>query len=213
MAEVGERPLTPFAAMPDETVVAHAKQGSQSATRHLLKKYRTLVEGKARTYFLVGADHEDVIQEGMIGLFKAIRDFSDENLSAFKSFAELCITRQIITAIKTATRQKHSMLNASISIDTPLDTDGDERTIRETLPGTSRQDPVNITRSKQFCKDVQRYIDSDLSDLEAEALLSYLSGKSYRTIACELDCSVKQIDNALQRAKKKMAQKLQRARQ
>lgn len=212
MAEVGERPLLPFAAMPDETVVAHAKQGSQSATQHLLQKYRNLVEGKARSYFLVGADHEDVIQEGMIGLFKAIRDFSDENLSAFKSFAELCITRQIITAIKTATRQKHSLLNSSLSLDMPIDGKGDERAVKDTLEAGKPQNPVSVARGKQFCKEILQYIKEDLSELEAEALLNYLRGKSYRTIAHELGCSVKQIDNALQRAKKKMERKLQRAR-
>ncbi len=209
MAELGDRGLIAFEAMPDEQVVAHAKQGSKSATRHLLSKYRNLVEGKAKSYFLIGAEHEDVVQEGMIGLFKAIRDFSEENLSAFKSFAELCITRQIITAIKTATRHKHAPLNSSISMDMPIDDGDGESTVRDTIVLSAPDDPHRIARGKHFCKQIREHIKRDLSRLEADALLLYIKGKSYQQIARELGCGVKQVDNALQRAKKKMGRSLQ----
>jgi len=209
MAELGDRRLVAFEAMPDEQVVLHAKQGSKSATQHLLSKYRALVEGKAKSYFLIGAEHEDVIQEGMIGLFKAIRDFSEENLSAFKSFAELCITRQIITAIKTATRQKHSPLNCSISMDMPIDNSDGEATVRDTITVSAPDDPHRVIRGRQFCTQIREHIRHDLSKLEANALLLYVNGRSYQQIARQLGCNVKQIDNALQRAKNKMGRNLQ----
>ncbi|HCU36552.1 MAG TPA: RNA polymerase sporulation sigma factor SigH [Armatimonadetes bacterium] len=208
MAELGDRRLIAFEAMPDEQVVKHAKRGSRSATQHLLSKYRSLVEGKAKSYFLIGAEHDDVVQEGMIGLFKAIRDFSEENLSAFKSFAELCITRQIITAIKTATRQKHSPLNYSISMDMPIDDADGDCTVRDTVTVPAPDDPHRAARGKQFYTEIQRYIRRDLSRLEADALLLYMNGRSYQQIAKELSCGVKQVDNALQRAKKKMGRAL-----
>ncbi len=209
MAELGDRQLQIFDVMPDEQVVFHARRGSTAATRHLLDKYRSLVEGKAKSYFLVGADHEDVVQEGMIGLFKAIRDFSEENLSAFRSFAELCITRQIITAIKTATRQKHSPLSTAVSMDMPLDDGDGETTVRDTVTIAAPDDLHRIARGRHFCRRVTEFIKRDLSKLEADALLLYMNGRSYQQIARELGCGVKQVDNALQRAKKKMGRSLQ----
>jgi RNA polymerase sporulation-specific sigma factor len=209
MAELADWRFCAFAAMSDEQVVLYAKQGSQSATRHLISKYQNLVEGKARSYFLVGAEHEDVVQEGMIGLFKAIRDFSDAGLSAFRSFAELCITRQIITAIKTATRQKHSPLNSSTSIEMPLDDVDGECILSDTIALPAFDEPHGVVKSKQVFRQMGEHIERDLSQLEASALLQYLAGKTYQEIARDLGCNVKQIDNALQRAKKKIGRKLQ----
>lgn len=195
--------------MADEELVARAKQGSWRATEYILQKYRHVVEGKARSYFLVGADHEDVIQEGMIGLFKAIRDFSEENLSAFRSFAELCITRQIITAVKTATRQKHTVLNSYVSMEMPVAECEDERQLADVFVEKYSTDPEHTLLEKEFRNEVERHICRHLSPLEATALQRYIDGKSYNDIARELNRDVKQIDNALQRAKKKMGRSLQ----
>lgn len=197
-----------FQQMPDEEVVARAKQGSLRATEHILRKYRSLVEGKARSYFLLGADHEDVVQEGMIGLFKAIRDFSEENLSAFRSFAELCITRQIITAVKTATRQKHALLNTYISMELPLAEREDEPLLREVIMEERPSDPQDLVLNEEFRSEVDSHIRQCLSPLEAAALRRYIEGKTYGDIARELKRDIKQIDNALQRAKKKMGRSL-----
>jgi len=195
--------------MPDEVLVARAKEGSQPATDYLLRKYRNLVEGKARAYFLVGADHEDVVQEGMIGLFKAIRDFSHDRLSAFRSFAELCVTRQIITAVKTATRQKHSALNTYVSMDGPAaDDTSAARCLAETLAETGQCSPEELVLGRHLRTQLHWHIRRDLSDLECQALCRYIQGKSYHEIARDLAREVKQIDNALQRAKKKIIRTL-----
>lgn len=197
-----------FAGMRDEEVVAWAKEGSLRATEHLLRKYRGLVEGKAKSYFVLGADHEDVVQEGMIGLFKAIRDFSGENLSAFRSFAELCITRQIITAVKTATRQKHSLLNNYVSMEAPAAEAEDEAPLREVIIESRPSDPQELYLCSEFRCEVDGQMRSRLSPLEAGVLRRYIEGKSYGDIARELGRGVKQVDNALQRAKKKMGRGL-----
>lgn len=194
--------------MADEEVVAQAKKGSLWATEHLLRKYRHLVEGKAKSYFLLGADHEDVVQEGMIGLFKAIRDFSGENLAAFRSFAELCVTRQIITAVKTATRHKHSLLNAYVSVELPCTEQDDEPPLRELLVEEHPSDPQELFLCREFRTEVDGHIRQVLSPLEAEALRRYIEGRSYHDIARELRCGIKQVDNALQRAKKKLGRSL-----
>jgi len=194
--------------MADEEVVAQAKRGSWWATEHILRKYRHLVEGKARSYFLLGADHEDVVQEGMIGLFKAIRDFSGENLAAFRSFAELCITRQIITAVKTATRHKHSLLNTYVSVELPVAEQDDEQPLRDCLVEDRGRDPQELVLSREFRSEVDGHIRQVLSPLEAQALRRYIEGRSYHDIARDLRCGVKQVDNALQRAKKKMGRSL-----
>ena len=197
-----------FHRMADEEVVAQAKQGSWWATEHILRKYRHMVEGKARSYFLLGADHEDVVQEGMIGLFKAIRDFSGGNLAAFRSFAELCITRQIITAVKTATRHKHSLLNTYVSVELPAAEHDDEPALRDLLVEDRPCDPQELFLCREFRTEVDGTIRQALSRLEAKALRRYIEGRSYQDIARELGCGVKQVDNALQRAKKKMGRSL-----
>ncbi len=192
------------ARVPDEELVAQAHGGCDRAVEHLLGKYRGLVEGKASAYFLAGADHDDVVQEGMIGLFKAIRDFSAEHLCAFRSFAELCITRQIITAVKTATRQKHAALNAYVSIDLPISDQEEERTFGDTLVQAVCEGPEGMVTGRELQREMRARINEDLSRLEAQVLLKYLEGKSYQEIADELGLQIKQVDNALQRAKKKL---------
>jgi len=191
--------------MADEELIAQSRRGCGRASEHLLRRYRGLVEGKARAYFLMGADHEDVVQEGMIGLFKAIRDFSSEHLCAFRSFAELCITRQIITAVKTATRQKHSALNHYLSMDTALVDEEGDRTLEDILRLPPCEDPQEAVSGREVEYQIRLQIGHDLSPLEAQALLRYVDGESYQDIARALGREVKQIDNALQRAKKKLA--------
>ncbi len=212
MADRGGASVAAFHHMVDESVVALAKKGSREAAEHLLRKYRHLVEGKAQAYFLMGADRDDVLQEGMIGLYKAIRDFSHRGrLSAFRTFAELCVTRQIITAVKTATRQKHWLLNSCVSIDAPVEDDGGERPLQDVLCSRRPTEPERVVLGRQLRDEVNWRIRDQLSDLEASALLRYIEGKSYHEIAADLRKGVKQIDNALQRAKKKIGRTLQAA--
>jgi len=196
--------LRPLSRMADEELVAQSRRGRNGATEFLLGRYRGLVEGKARAYFLAGADHEDVVQEGMIGLFKAIRDFSNEHLCAFRSFAELCVTRQIITAVKTATRQKHAALNHYVSMDLASTEEDGERTLEDLLPVPGPDDPAEAVAGREVECEIRARIGLDLSPLEAQALLAYIEGQSYQDIARDLARQVKQIDNALQRAKKKL---------
>lgn len=197
--------------MGDEELVWRARRGYEPATERLLSKYRALVEGKARAYYLAGAEHDDVVQEGMIGLYKAIRDFSYDNLSAFRSFAELCITRQIITAVKAAARQKHIPLNCYASIDCPAAEEDVATPLRDLVPAQRRFQPDELVIGREFGAEIRRHIASELSGLEAEALLRYIDGQTYQDIASALGRQVKQIDNALQRAKKKMGRNLRLA--
>jgi RNA polymerase sporulation-specific sigma factor len=199
-----------FQSMLDEEVVRYAKSGSERATEHLLSKYRNIVEGKARSYFLVGADHDDIIQEGMIGLFKAIRDFRNDKLLPFRAFAELCISRQIFTAIKAATRQKHIPLNSYVSLHTNLFESDSDRTLLDTLAESDTSDPEDVVVTQQFSDDLRQRIKRDLSDLESAVLRSHLEGKSYQEIAAELQRRVKSVDNALQRAKRKIGRSLKK---
>jgi RNA polymerase sporulation-specific sigma factor len=193
-----------FQEMRDEDVVAYARVGHRTATEHLLSKYRHLVESKARTYFLVGADHDDVVQEGMIGLYKAIRDFRDDRLARFRAFAELCVTRQIITAVKMATRQKHVPLNAYISLHYPaIDSDSDG-SLLDCIPDDRVQDPATIMIDEWDKRTTNDKVRDALSELEARVLRCYLQGKSYREMSDELHCRTKCIDNALQRVKRKI---------
>jgi RNA polymerase sporulation-specific sigma factor len=194
----------PLSALGDEELIARSRRGCRRSVEHLLGRYRTLVEGKANAYFMAGADREDVVQEGMIGLFKAIRDFSSEHLCAFRSFAELCVTRQIITAVKSATRQKHLPLNSYVSTDLPVDDGEEDRTLGETLTEPGHTDPVRAVAIAELQREVRRRIGDELSPLEARALLLYVEGQSYQDIARTLGLGVKQVDNALQRAKKKL---------
>ena len=192
-----------FEAMHDEHIVEEAKSGDVEALEFLLIKYKNFVRGKARTYFLIGADREDIIQEGMIGLYKAIRDYRADRLASFRAFAELCITRQMITAIKTATRQKHIPLNSYISLNKPIYDMDSDRTLLDILSATKICDPEELVIGRDEYERIERDMNEILSDLEWEVLMSYLQGKSYQEIAIELDRQVKSIDNALQRVKRK----------
>ncbi len=188
----------------DEELVLLAKEGNYEVQEYIINKYENFVKSKAKSYFLIGADREDIYQEGMIGLFKAIRDFKVDKLSSFKAFAELCITRQIITAIKTASRQKHKPLNTYISINKPLYDEESEKTLEDTLILNKNYDPEEIVVSKEKLKILQDEMNESLSSLELEVLTYYLSGKSYHEIALKLQRQAKSIDNALQRVKRKL---------
>ncbi|NMA26327.1 MAG: RNA polymerase sporulation sigma factor SigH [Burkholderiales bacterium] len=193
---------------PDEEIVKLAKNGDEFATEYLISKYKNFVRVKAKSYFLVGADREDIIQEGMIGLYKSIRDFRADKLSSFRAFAELCITRQIITAIKTATRQKHIPLNSYISLNKPIYDEDSDRTMLDILSGTKVTDPEEVFISHELSGDLREKIQQNLSELESQVLMSYLEGKSYQEMAKELNRHVKSIDNALQRVKRKIEKTL-----
>lgn len=201
-------PTVSFAEITDEEVVAHAKNGDELATEYIINKYKNFVRVKAKSYFLVGADREDIIQEGMIGLYKAIRDFKADKLSSFRAFAELCITRQIITAIKTATRQKHIPLNSYISLNKPIYDDDSDRTMLDILSGAKITDPEEVFINHELSGDIREKIQENLSELESQVLMSYLEGKSYQEMARELNRHVKSIDNALQRVKRKIEKSL-----
>jgi RNA polymerase sporulation-specific sigma factor len=189
----------------DDELVMAARSGDDNALCDLLNKYRAFARVKARSYFLVGADREDIVQEGMIGLYKAIRDFNPDMQSSFRAFAELCVTRQIITAIKTATRQKHGPLNNYVSFERPVGGDDDgERVLGDVLPSRAISDPADLVISAERIRALQAHFDEVLSDLETEVLRLYVEGKSYQEIAERLQRHVKSIDNALQRIKRKL---------
>ena len=193
----------------DEQVVEMCHQGDSEAEEYLLNKYKNFVRAKARSYFLIGADHEDIVQEGMIGLYKAIRDFKPEKLSSFRAFAELCITRQIITAIKTATRQKHIPLNSYVSLNKPLYDEESDRTLLDVIMEGRISDPEELIINRENLGNIHNKISEVLSGLEQEVLQAYLDGKSYQEIADALGRHVKSIDNALQRVKRKLEKYLE----
>ena len=188
----------------DEEVVMQAKAGNNRAQEYLISRYENFVKAKAKSYFLIGADKEDIYQEGMIGLYKAIRDFNPEKSTSFKAFAEICVTRQIITAIKTATRQKHIPLNTYVSLNKPIYEEESERTLLDVLSGLKISDPEELMISKEQMHFIEEKISEVLSGLERKVLTSYLDGKSYQEIACDLERHSKSIDNALQRVKRKL---------
>src|SRR5919108_924178 len=196
----------------DDELVLRARAGDDTALEHLLLRYKNFARVKARSYFLIGADKEDIVQEGMIGLYKAIRDFRPDKQSSFRAFAELCIQRQIITAIKTATRQKHIPLNSYVSLTRPMpQDDGGEpdRVLVDVLTQGSNSDPVELVISREEVDSMQTSFREILSDLEAHVLHLYLEGKSYQDIAESLKRRVKSIDNALQRIKRKIEQHIE----
>lgn len=193
-----------YSVIEDTKVISAARSGDDKAFEHLVNKYKGFVHAKARTYFLVGADREDIIQEGMIGLYKAIRDFRDDRRSSFKSFAELCITRQIITAVKTATRQKHIPLNTYVSLNKPTYGESD-RNLIDVIGGNGvTQNPEEVIISKEELSGIEDRLYKILSDLEWKVMSLYLEGKSYSEIALELNREAKSVDNALQRVKRKL---------
>ena len=198
-----------FSELSDEELVELCHDGNSVAQDYLLNKYKNFVRSRARSYFLIGADHEDIVQEGMIGLYKAIRDYRPDKLASFRAFAELCITRQIITAIKTATRQKHIPLNSYISLNKPLYDDDGDRTLLDVIIGPQASNPEDLLISQEDLRSIQSKIQEVLSPLEQEALILYLDGKSYQEIAVEMNRHVKCIDNALQRVKRKLEKYLE----
>ena len=198
-----------FESMPDEQVVALAQEADGAALEYLLNKYKNFVRTKARSYFLIGADHEDIVQEGMIGLYKAIRDYRAEKLSSFRAFAELCITRQIITAIKTATRQKHIPLNNYISLNKPIYEEDSDRTLLDIITEEGVSNPEEMLIDREDLSLIEGRIGQMLSDLEKDVLMRYMEGKSYVEIAGEMNRHVKSIDNALQRIKRKLMKYLE----
>lgn len=202
--------LDSFEFLEDEYIVELVHNGDNVALEYLIYKYKNFVRVKARSYFLIGADREDIIQEGMIGLYKAIRDFRPDKLSSFRAFAELCITRQIITAIKTATRQKHIPLNSYVSLNKPIYDEESDRTLLDVLSGTKITDPEELIISREEFCDIEEKMGEILSSLEWEVLMSYLEGKSYQEIAVDLERHVKSIDNALQRVKRKLERYLEK---
>ncbi len=193
-----------FSNVSDEEIVRLGQQGDTSAVEFLLSKYKNFVRSKARSYFLIGADHEDIVQEGMIGLFKAIRDFQADRLSSFRAFAELCITRQIITAIKTATRQKHVPLNSYVSLNKPIYDEESDRTLMDVIVEGRAQNPEELIIDRENIVSIRDRMEQVLSGLEQDVLNAYLDGKSYQEIAQNLGRHVKSIDNALQRVKRKL---------
>ncbi|MDQ3980759.1 MAG: RNA polymerase sporulation sigma factor SigH [Actinomycetota bacterium] len=189
----------------DERLVELFRNGEVQALNLLLERYRRFVRSKARGYFLVGADFEDILQEGMIGLYKAVRDFRPDRESSFRAFAELCITRQIITAIKTATRQKHQPLNQYVSLSgLRVVDDSNDRSVEELLDDHSAPDPADEVVSLEGMAAMRASMAEMLSGLEVEVLRLYLEGRSYQEIGVELGRHVKSIDNALQRIKRKL---------
>lgn len=199
-----------FHDLDDEDIVAFAKDGDELALEYLIQKYKNFVRAKARSYFLIGADREDIIQEGMIGLYKAIRDFRADKLASFRAFAELCITRQIITAIKTATRQKHIPLNSYVSLNRPIYDEESDRTLMDIIAGNKVSDPEELVISREEFADIESKMSEFLSELEWNVLMYYLEGKSYQEIAEQLSRHVKSIDNALQRVKRKLERYLEK---
>jgi len=190
----------------DLQLVLRARNGDQAALDGLMRRYTGFVRLKASSYFLAGGDSEDLIQEGLIGLYKAVRDFRTDKETSFRSFAELCVTRQIITAIKTATRFKHQPLNQYVSFShSPAGQDGDgECTLGDALPGSAVEEPSVVVISTEELQSLVFTLGTGLSKLESDALRLYLEGSSYEEMAADLGCDTKTIDNALQRVKRKI---------
>ena len=191
---------------PDELLVARARAGDEAALGALLGRYRGLARGKARSYFLTGGDREDVVQEALIGLYKAVRDFDAGQGASFRAFAEVCVTRQVLTAVRAATRHKHGPLNDSVPLAGP---DGDDTAVVvDLLAGAGPRDPADLLVTAERVRALQAHVDRVLSDLETEVLRLHLEGRSYQEIAERLQRQVKAVDNALQRVKRKLEQHL-----
>ena len=201
--DIDRQDLEKYKQLSDDEVALLAQGGDGQALVYLLDKYKNFVRARARSYFLIGADHEDIVQEGMIGLYKAIRDYKADKQTSFRAFAELCVKRQIITAIKTATRQKHVPLNSYVSLNKPLYDEESDRTLMDVIEGRVTN-PEDLFISQEEVNHIHEQIDVLLSDLEKQVLEAFMDGKSYQEIAVMLDRHVKSIDNALQRVKRKL---------
>jgi RNA polymerase sporulation-specific sigma factor len=202
--DIRGKQIVMYSQLEDGEIVEAVHRGESEALDFLIKKYQNFVRAKARSYFLIGADKEDIIQEGMIGLYKAVRDYKEDKLSSFKAFAELCITRQIITAIKTATRQKHMPLNSYVSLDKPIYDEESDRTLMDVIAGAKVLNPEELIINQEEFDQIEVKMEELLSDLERKVLALYLDGQSYQEISEELNRHVKSIDNALQRVKRKL---------
>ena len=187
----------------DEELIEKTRLGDLQAQNYLLEKYRTLVSMKANRFFLIGAESDDMIQEGMIGLFKAIQSFDVEKNNSFKTFANLCIERQLITAIKTSNRQKHIPLNSSFSLNISAFDENDDTTVMDILDAKTVEDPLDTITKREYMEFVESRIDKNLSSFEKQVLERYIQGESYVDIADKLNSPVKSIDNAIQRIRKK----------
>lgn len=193
-----------FNNLTDEQIVSQIKQGDEEALSYLLEKYQNLVNVKVGKYFMIGAEKEDIIQEGMIGLFKAIKSFDLNKQNSFKSFANMCIERQLITAIKSSNRQKHMPLNSYLSLNlSAYDNEDDDTELLETFRSKTIEDPLETLMKKEYYKKVEDTIDTTLSKFEKKVLNRFMQGESYITIAKKLDAPVKSVDNAIQRIRKK----------
>lgn len=192
----------------DEELINLANQGNESALEHLLKRYKELVNMKVSRYFMIGAEKEDIFQEGMIGLFKAIKSYDKQKQNSFKTFANLCIERQLITAIKTSNRQKHQPLNSYISLNTAAYEEDDDSSMLDRLNTGTAEDPLDTITKKEYYQFVERKIDTSLSNFEKQVLTRYSRGESYTKIAEKLDAPVKSIDNAIQRIRKKASKSI-----
>lgn len=199
-----------YSNMEDEEVLTCVNAGCRQGMEYLIEKYKPLVRAKARSYFLVGADREDIVQEGMIGLFKAVRDYKPEKQIPFKAFADICITRQVITAVKAATRQKHIPLNSYVSLNKKVFDEDSDKYLIEVIEEASVTNPEELLISKEEICFIESLVIELLSPFEKEVLRKYLSGITYQEIAKQLNKPVKSIDNALQRLKKKIEKKLQK---
>lgn len=187
----------------DESLVQSIKNGDTSALNYLLAKYQPLVNRKVSKYFMIGAEKEDIFQEGMIGLYKAIKSYEPDKQNSFKSFANLCIERQLITAIKTSNRQKHIPLNSYLSLNTSAYEEDEDTELMEIFNSNLVEDPLDTITKQEYYKTVENTIDQSLSSFEKQVLNSYIQGESYIDIADKLGAPVKSIDNAIQRIRKK----------
>ncbi|MBO1513711.1 RNA polymerase sporulation sigma factor SigH [Metabacillus sp. BG109] len=207
--DIGVQQINNYAKLGDKILIEMAQSGDSEALAFLINKYQNFVRMKARPYFLIGADKEDLVQEGMIGLYKAIRDFKEDKMASFYGFAELCITRQIITAIKTATRQKHGPLNSYVSLDKPLSNEESKYTLMDMISGEKITNPEAVIINQEKAAYIELKIAELLSDLERRVLTLYMDGQSYVEISEELNTHIKSIDNALQRVKRKLERHLE----
>ena len=192
-----------YSSMTDEEVISLVKNGDKYAIDFIIDKYKGLVNMKVSKYFIIGAEKEDIIQEGMIGLFKAIQSYNSDKQNSFKTFANMCIERQLITAIKTSNRQKHMPLNGYVSLNTAAYEEDEDTSVLEVLDSHQTEDPLDTITKKEYYKRVETAIDENLSDFEKQVLARFIKGESYITIAEKLETPVKSIDNAIQRIRKK----------
>ena len=200
---------TNYSELSDESVVVLAKDGDTAAIDYILEKYKPLVKAKSRAYFLKGADNEDIIQEGMIGLYKSVRDFNAEKHSSYRAFAELCVNRQVITAVKAATRQKHTPLNDYVSLNKPVFDEDSQETIIDNIKATESDNPETMMIGREAREGIEEHLIKNLSRYESTVLNLYLEKKSYADIAAITGKPEKSVDNALQRIKRKLEKYLE----